>query len=172
MIAGSGAPWDFWHVDDVCFDQDLVPDLLVSKVAQTLTDPINGSANPKAIPGAVIQYTLGVSNQGLGPVDADSLVITDPLPTDTALFVDTSGGDPIAFVDGAVASGLTYTFATDVTFSNQVGGGPPYNYAPVPDAQGFDAVVTGFRINPGGAMNPTVGTNVPGFNILLRVRIQ
>ncbi|MCH8865445.1 MAG: hypothetical protein IID58_01210 [Proteobacteria bacterium] len=172
MIAGSGAPWDFWHVDDVCFDQDLVPDLLVSKVAQTLTDPINGSANPKAIPGAVIQYTLGVSNQGLGPVDADSLVITDPLPTDTALFVDTSGGDPITFVDGAVASGLTYTFATDVTFSKKAGGGPPYNYAPVPDAQGFDAVVTGFRINPGGAMNPTVGTNVPGFNILLRVRIQ
>ena len=172
MIAGSGPPEDFWHVDDVCFDQDPIPDLLVSKVAQTLTDPINGGANPKAIPGAVVQYTVGVSNQGLGPVDADSLVITDPLPTNTALFVDTSGGDPITLVDGAVASGLTYTFATDVTFSNQVGGGPPYNYVPVPDAQGFDPLVTGFRVNPGGAMNPTVGSNVPSFNILLRVRIQ
>jgi uncharacterized repeat protein (TIGR01451 family) len=172
MTGGSGAIYDFWHVDDVCFEQVIVPSLLVSKIAQTLTDPVNGGSNPKAIPGAVVQYTLGVSNQGLGAVDANSMVITDPLPANTALYVVTSGGDPIVFVDGATPSGLTYTYATDVTFSNQVGGGPPYNYVPVPDAQGFDPLVTGYRINPGGAMNPTVGANTPSFNIRLQVRIQ
>ena len=119
-----------------------------------------------------MQYTLGVSNQGLGVVDANSLVITDPLPADTALFVDTSGGDPIVFVDGSTPSGLSYNYASDVTFSNQVGGGPPYNYVPSPDAQGFDAAVTGYRISPTGIMNPTVGSNTPSFNIRLRVQIQ
>lgn len=172
MTAGSGTIWDFWHIDDVCFDQNLIPSLLVSKVAQTLTDPVNGGANPKSIPGAVVRYTVGVSNQGLGVVDADSLVITDPLPPDTALFVDTSGGDPIVFVDGSVPSGLAYNYATDVTYSNQVGGGPPYTYVPTPDAQGFDPAVTGYRISPTGIMNPTVGPNTPSFNIRLQVRIQ
>lgn len=172
MTGGSGAAWDYWHIDDVCFDQNIIPSLLVSKVAQTLTDPINGSSNPKSIPGAVVRYTVGVSNQGLGVVDANSLVITDPLPPDTALFVDTSSGDPIVFVDGAVSSGLTFNYATDVTFSNQAGGGPPYNYTPSPDAQGFDPLVTGYRVNPSGLMNPTVGSSTPSFSILVQVRIQ
>lgn len=172
MTGGSGAPFDFWHVDDVCFGQTIEPSLLVSKVAQTLTDPVNGGSGAKSIPGAVVQYTIGVSNQGLGSPDNDSIIITDPLPADTALFVDTSSGDPISFVDGAVSSGLAYNYASDVTFSNQVGGGPPYNYTPVPDAQGFDPLVTGYRINPTGVMNATVGGNVPSFNIQLRVRIE
>ena len=32
--------------------------------------------------------------------------------------------------------------------------------------------VTGYRISPTGAMNGTVGSNVPSFNIQFRVRIQ
>ncbi|MGA8204264.1 MAG: hypothetical protein WB812_07060 [Woeseiaceae bacterium] len=172
MTGGSGATFDYWHVDDVCLGQNAVPVLLVSKIAQTLSDPINGGSNPKAIPGAVVQYTLGVSNQGAGTVDAGSMVITDPLPAGVALYVDTSGGDPIVFADGAVASGLSWSYATDVTFSNQPDGGPPYNYTPVPDAQGFDPAVTGFRINPSGPMNGTTAGNVPGFNLRVRVRIQ
>jgi uncharacterized repeat protein (TIGR01451 family) len=172
MTGGSGAPWDFWHVDDVCFEQNIIPSLLVSKVAQTLSDPVNGSSNPKAIPGAIVRYTLGVSNQGLGAVDAGSMVITDPLPIDTALFVDTSSGDPIIFIDGTTPSGLSYTYATDVTFSSQVGGGPPYNHIPAPDTQGFDPAITGYRINPSGPMDPTIGSNTPSFSILLQVRIE
>ncbi len=107
-----------------------------------MTDPINDGSNPKAIPGAVVRYTVDVANEGLGSPDSNSMVITDPLPTDTALFVDTSGG------------------------------GPPHTYIPVPDAQGFDPVVTGYRINPTGVMNPTVGSNVPSFSIEFRVRIE
>lgn len=172
MTAGSGAAFDYWHVDDVCFEQTITASPLVSKVAQTISDPVNSGSNPKAIPGAVVRYTIGVANQGLGPVDAGTLVITDPLPADAALFVDASGGDPIEFIDGAVASGLAYSYATDVTFSNQAGGGPPYDYTPVPDADGFDPAVTGFRINPSGSMNPASGASVPSFNIRLLVRVK
>jgi uncharacterized repeat protein (TIGR01451 family) len=172
MTGGSGAIYDFWHIDDVCFGQNIVPDLLVSKVAQTLSDPNNGTANPKAIPGATVQYVINVANQGLGAVDAASIVITDPLPVATALYVSTSSGDPIRFVDGAVPSGLAYSYAADVAYSNQPGGGPPYNYTPVPDADGFDPAVTGYRLNPSGAMNGAIGSSVPSFDIVFRVRIR
>jgi len=172
MTGGNGLIWDFWHVDDVCFDQNRVPSLLVSKLAMTVADPFNGSINPKAIPGATVEYTVGVSNQGPGPVDVDSLVITDPVPTATALYIDTTSGDPIVFIDGPVASGLAYSYAADVSFSNQAGGGGPFNYTPVPNADGFDPAVTGCRINPTGAMNGAVGSNVPSFNIRFRVRVQ
>ena len=101
MTGGSGADWDFWHIDDVCFDQFITPVLRVAKLSQTLSDPVNGSNGPKAIPGAIVQYTLAVVNQGIGPVDPDSLVITDPLPPGTALYTDTSAGDPISFIVSA-----------------------------------------------------------------------
>ena len=172
MLGGSGNTWDFWHIDDVCLPERIIPVLMVSKVALTLSDPVNGSTNPKAIPGATVEYTLGVSNQGPGAVDADSIVITDPLSPDVALYVDSSGGDPVQFVDGGVPSGLSYSYATDVSFSNQPGGGPPYNYNPVPDAQGFDPNVTGFRVNPSGLMNPAGGGGNPSFNIRFRVRVE
>jgi len=172
MLDGDGANNDYWHIDDVCLGQNPVPGLLISKVAQTLSDPVNASTNPKAIPGAVVEYTISVSNQGTGSPDAGSIVITDPLPSGTALFVDTSAGDPIVFTDGAVASGLGYDYATGVTFSDQPGGGAPYNHLPAPDPQGFDPLITGYRINLTGSMNPAAGGNIPSFNIRLRVRIE
>lgn len=172
MTGGSGVDWDFWHVDDVCFDQLLIPQLQIAKLAQTLSDPINGTSGPKAIPGAIVQYTIALVNQGSGPVDADSLVITDPLPSDTALYVSTVSGDPISFADGATPSGLAYNYATDVSFSNQPGGGAPYDYTPVADPQGFDPAVTGYRVAPTGSMNGASGGNIPSFNITLRVRIE
>ena len=172
MTGGSGAPWDFWHVDDVCFEQALIPSLLVTKTVQTVSDPVNGASGPKNIPGAVIAYTVSVTNQGPGTVDADSLVITDPVPANSALFVDSSGGDAIVFVDGPVSSGLTYSSATDVSYSNQPGGGPPYTYTPTPDAAGFDPAVTGFRVAPGGDMNAASGSGNPSFNIRFTTRVE
>ena len=89
-----------------------------------------------------------------------------------ALYVDSSSGDPITFTDGSTPSGLSYNYATNVTFSNQVGGGPPYDYTPVPDADGFDPAVTGYRVAPTGIMSAASGGNSPSFNITLRVRIE
>lgn len=172
QTGGKGAATDFWHVDDVCFVQAVIPVLEVTKVQQLLSDPINGSAFPYAIPGAFVQYSISVTNLGIGAVDADSLVVTDPLPVGVALYVDTGAGDPITFSDGGMPSGLGYNYATDVTFSNQAGGGPPFNYVPTPDADGFDPAVTGYRIAPTGTMNPSVSGDNPSFTVTLRVRIE
>lgn len=150
----------------------VLPELLVEKLSRVISDPANGTVDPKRIPGATVEYAVIVTNLGFGVVDNASLVITDPVPANTDLFVDTSAGDPIVFTDGTTASGLGYTFASDVTFSSQPGGGPPYTYVPVPDAAGFDPLVTAMRINPAGIMNGASGGNNPSFVIRFRVRID
>ncbi|MEM7278164.1 MAG: hypothetical protein AAF385_08570 [Pseudomonadota bacterium] len=172
QTAGSGGSFDFWHVDDVCLDTQDLPELRVSKLTQTVFDPISGTTDPFAIPGSHAEYTIVVNNEGPGVVDSDTLVITDVISALTELFVDTGAGDPVEFIDGAISSGLTYNFAADVTFSEQPGGGPPFTYVPTPDADGFDPLVTAIRIQLGGSMNGATGTDVPSFSIRMRVRVR
>ncbi len=172
MTTGSGLFWDYWHVDDVCFVQIPVPTLAVVKVSSVLSDPVNGTSGPKAIPGAVVQYTIGVSNQGTGSVDPGSLQISDAVPADTALYVSSAAGNPISFVDGSPVSGLSFNFAANVRYSNQVGGGAPYDYSPSADAQGFDPLVTGYQVIPTGTMNGDSGSGAPSFDIIFRVRVE
>lgn len=172
QLDGSGPGYDFWHIDDVCLDVAPVPALQITKSVQTLSDPVNGTSNPKAIPGSRLRYVINVSNAGAGTTDTDSLVIQEIVPTGTALFVQSGGSDPIVFQDGGVPSGLTYNYSADVTFSSQPGGVAPYDYTPVPDAQGFDPLVTGLQVSPSGAMNAEAGGSIPSFSLQLDVRLQ
>ena len=60
-------------------------DLTITKTSAVFSDPVNGLAsvpgnNPKAIPNAVIEYTLTIAN-GVGASDAVSVAITDDLDT-------------------------------------------------------------------------------------------
>lgn len=77
----------------------------VAKVSRIISDPVNGTTNPKAIPGAVIEYCITVSN-GAGGSTATSVSVTDDLPSDVSylagfgIFVD---GD--ASCEAGVAGG-------------------------------------------------------------------
>ena len=139
---------------------------------QVVSDPLNQTTHHKNIPGAIVEFTVTIRNEGPGNVDSGSLAITDVVSACTRLYVGTGGGDPVVFSDGPVPSGLTYDFSTDVGVSNQPGGGAPFNYVPVPDAGGFDPAVTGLRINPGGTMNGAADASVPSFMIRFRVLID
>ena len=147
--------------------------LTLTKTSAVYSDPLSGTTNPKRIPGAFIDYTIIVSNSAGAGVDNNTVIITDPLPANTALFVGdlgAAGSGPVAFANGAPASGLTYTFtslaspADDVSFSS---GGGTFNYAPTAGADGTDANVTQIRINPKGTFNPN-----SSFQIRLRVLIK
>jgi uncharacterized repeat protein (TIGR01451 family) len=146
------------------------PSLTILKTSTVLSDPVNNTTNPKRIPLAVIRYDVTVTNTGPGTVDAGTLVITDPVPTDAAMYVSTGSGDPVVFVNGATASGLTYNYATHVTYSS-VGLAGPWTYTPVPDVNGFDAAVRAVRIAPAGVMN-AAGSGNPSFTVQFRIRIN
>lgn len=55
--------------------------LTVTKTSRVLNDPISGTTEPKAIPGAEIEYCVVVRNAA-GSAMATNVTITDPLPTD------------------------------------------------------------------------------------------
>jgi hypothetical protein len=59
-----------------------------------------------------------------------------------------------------------------VTFSNQLGGMPPYTYAPTANGNGVDPNVTALRIAPSGAMPGASSGSQPSFSIEFRVRVR
>ncbi|MBI5888143.1 MAG: DUF11 domain-containing protein [Deltaproteobacteria bacterium] len=155
------------------------PSLTIVKSVLTYSDPINGTASPKAIPGSFMLYTVMVTNSGAGAVDSNTTVITDPIPANTELFVgdiNGAGTGPVLFTDGAVASGLSYGFITlasaadNVSFSNN--GGATYVYTPVPDANLVDVNVTNLKISLTGILSGASGGNNPSFNVKFRVRVK
>ena len=156
-----------------------MPSFTVAKSVLLVSDPVNGTTLPKAIPGAVVSYSIQVTNSGAGTADNNTTVIVDAIPANTQLFVGDLGAPagPIAFVNGTPSSGLTYTFtsladgADDVSFSN-TGCSPFTNYNPVPDVDGFDAFVTCIRINPKGVFAAASGGNNPSFEVRFRVRVN
>jgi uncharacterized repeat protein (TIGR01451 family) len=150
----------------------MVPNLVVAKVSQVLQDPVNAASNPKRVPGSLIEYSITVTNQGPGTVDASTLVITDPVPANMRMYVATTSGNPVTFSNGSPASGLAFNYAANVSYSSQPGGGPPYTYVPVPDADGFDAAVRGLRVAPTGTMSAAGVAGNPSFTVRFRLRVD
>ena len=154
-------------------------DLLVMKSVYTLSDPYNGSVHPKAIPGATMLYTITITNQGIGPVDSNTMMIIDPVSEHTSLFVcdmGAPGSGPLLFLDGTVSSGLSYTFTSlesntdDIDFSED--GGATYTYVPVPDGQGCDGNVTHIRVSPKGAFQGSGTPPAPYCDLKFKVRVD
>lgn len=54
--------------------------LTVLKSSRIISDPLNGTTNPKAIPGATVEYCISVANAP-GSATASTVAISDPLPT-------------------------------------------------------------------------------------------
>jgi len=52
--------------------------LSVTKLSQVISDPINNTTNPKAIPGATMEYCILISNSG--SANAESITATDVIP--------------------------------------------------------------------------------------------
>lgn len=148
---------------------------VVTKSSTPVSDPVNGAINPKYIPGASLDYTIGVSNPG-SPVSSDTVVIVDLLPASLRLYVGNLSGSvgtgPVVFADGVPSSTLSYTYSglanltDDVDFSNN--GGTSWTYVPTPSfIDGTDAAVNAIRIRPKGTM--VFGGN---FQVRFRMAIQ
>ncbi len=133
------------------------PAMGFSKTVIPYSDPVNGTTNPKHIPGGVAEYSLVATTPSSYSVTANTVVIADATPVDTDLVVTdigVTGSGPAAFTPGA--SGLTYSFASlgsatdNIDFSNN--GGTTWVYTPVANANGVDPAVTHVRVRPQGTM--------------------
>ena len=70
--------------------------LTVTKVSRIVSDPFNGTTNPKMIPGATIEYCISVANAS-GGANATNVALSDVLPT-TITYLSSFG----IFVNGTV----------------------------------------------------------------------
>lgn len=154
------------------------PSFGVVQVVATFSDPANGTTDPKAIPGAVVEYSSTIANSSSGSGDANALRFLGPIPSGSALVVadiGAAGSGPVRFTNGATSSGLTYTFTSlgsatdDVAFSND--GGATWTYTPAPDGNGCDANVTDIRVVPQGTFAGAAGTS-PSCTIVYRCQVQ
>jgi hypothetical protein len=57
--------------------------LNVQKTSTVISDPINGTTSPKAIPGAIVEYTITATYGAGGSGSATSLSISDAVPANT-----------------------------------------------------------------------------------------
>ena len=133
--------------------------LAVTKVSSVISDPVNGTSNPKAIPGALIEYLITVSNTGSDNTDGNTVIITDDAPADAKMCLANlvgPGSGPVLFSSGSPASGLGYSFValgnTTDNLQFSADGGTTWNYTPTPDADGCDPAVSDFRVSPTGVL--------------------
>jgi uncharacterized repeat protein (TIGR01451 family) len=167
VTGNEGTEGTVTHIANGSFDVD-VPSLLIAKSASVIADPTL-DAIKHSIPGATMQYTIQVQNNGRGPVDSGSFVITDPVPTNTVLNLPAK--PPFTFTDGGTSSGLSVS-ALDgsITYSNN--NGASYVYVPGCTRPCTDAAITNFKIILNGAMNGKTGGTAPSFSITYNVVIQ
>jgi hypothetical protein len=149
-------------------------DLVMTKVSTILSDPVNGTTNPKLIPGAIVRYLITVTNQGNGPVDASTtasptITLIDPITDALGSYVQ---GTAVTFTDGTPASALACAYATCVSWTKTAGGTTGFGAALAPDAQGFDDAITGIRIRPTGTFAAATSAGQPFFTIRFDARIK
>jgi uncharacterized repeat protein (TIGR01451 family) len=104
--------------------------LTVAKTSSVVGDPVNGTANPKAIPGATMRYCILVTNNGSGT--ATGINVADALPASTT------------FVPGSLRSGASCAGATTVEDDNASG---------ADESDPFGASITGTTV---AATTPTL----------------
>ena len=101
--------------------------LAITKSVSVFSDPFNDQTNPKAIPGAILEYTITVVNSGTQ--DADDVVISDPID---AL---------VTFVVAAYGANQDVRYDID---------GGPFSYCDASDGDATDCDLAGTTLTVGG----------------------
>lgn len=153
------------------FHVNFAVDVSVLKNVRSLSDPVAGTANPRSIPAAIMEYTIEVENRGSASPDTDTLVVTDEIPPEVALCVTAAcyPGGPVVLDTAAspVPPGVSLLL---VEYSDD--GGASFGYTPAPDAAGFDGRIDSVRITLGGSLASVAPGGVPSFVLRLATRVE
>lgn len=121
----ADAARDAAHSDDDDYTVSTAT-LTLDKRSTVISDPVNGTTNPKLIPGAVVEYCIAVSNAA-GGAAASTVAVSDILPatltyvassirlngTTTGLTCNTDGSAGGSFASGTVSGTITTVAAGD-----------------------------------------------------------
>lgn len=126
------------------------------------------------IPGNELIYTITATNVGTGAVDTDSIVLIDTIPSELEFYngdIDDDGSEvePVSFTQ-STGAGLSFTYASDVGFSNSATQPADFSACTYTPSSGYDANVNYICFNPKGAM--AAGTPDPSLSVSFRVRIK
>lgn len=78
----------------------VAPTLVLAKTSKIISDPFNGTTNPKRIPGATVEYCVVATNTGTGT--ANSAVISDNLASVVG----------VTYLPGSIYSSVTVSSGT------------------------------------------------------------
>lgn len=95
---------NYWNIDDFLLGAG---SLSVTKTSTVVSDPFNGTANPKRIPGSTIRYCVLITNTGSS--SATSIVLSDTINL------------PEVYVAGSIRSGTSCATAVIVEDDNNTG---------------------------------------------------
>ena len=141
--------------------------LTISKSATLVSDPVNGTTNPKMIPGALMSYTFAVSNTGSLAVDSNTVWLIDSLPS--TLLVGTAASP--TFTQGTPSSNLTFNGATDIAYSNAVSAPTTFAACTYTPTSPYDSNVHYVCLNPKGTMAASTGTP-PNFTLSIIAQVK
>ena len=141
--------------------------LTVVKSSAIVSDPVNGATNPKFIPGALVNYTFTVANTGPTAVDSNTVLLIDALPSQ--LSVGTAAAP--SFSQGSPTSGLTFTTATDIRYSNATIAPASYAACTYTPTLAYDPSVHFVCLNPKGIMAGSTGTP-PSFTLTIQAKVN
>jgi hypothetical protein len=137
------------------------PPLQLTKTSVVISDPVNNTTNPKFIPGAIVEYTLGVTNPATSTytVAGNTIFLVDKTPPNLELSLATiaPGSGPASFSTTSALTTYTFTSLTDtadgIDFAYDATGTIWTN---VPTAaaitNGYDPLITFIRLKLGGTM--------------------
>ena len=134
----------------------------------------SGSASPYAIPGSEVIYEIKAANSGSGPVDTNSLFFVDSLPPEVTFYNgDIDDGGPLTGVVDfdPINSGLTFTEATDLGFSNAATKPTSFVGCTYSPTAGYDPNVTFICFAPKGAMSEGTITSSE-FSVRFRALVE
>jgi hypothetical protein len=141
--------------------------LTVTKTVALVCDPLNSTTNPKNIPGAVVRWTITVSNAAGASASATLTQVSDALNANSTFDPDLiTGAGGVAGCEGAAAGAGTPEsanasgFKLDVTGDTRPGTYPKF-FTTANDGDGADLNGTTVEIDYGPAM-PAEGTYAAG----------
>lgn len=130
-------------IHDISFCRP-VANLTMAKTSSIVSGPVNGTTNPKAIPGATMFYCILVTNNG--SATATAIAISDALPATTS------------FVPGSLRSGTSCAGATTAEDDNTSG---------ADESDPFGASISGTTLSATTATLAAAATMAITFNVTI-----